>query len=172
MKRVLLVEDQLGFMSQDLLQVHGDLEITLATRGDEAVDLFATNQFDAVVLDLRLPVLDGFAVLQAIKKIEPGVPVVIVSAWSDHERRRQAVTLGAAAFFNKPPNFRELHRKLLEVMAKQPSQRATVSLDSTHVELIAKHRRLHKLKEQAARMGISTPPEVLTEIEDLEIELN
>lgn len=170
-KRILLVEDQLGFMSQDLLQVHGDMEITLATQGGEAVDLFAASKFDAVVLDLRLPVLDGFAVLRAIKKIEPNVPVIIVSAWGDQERRRQAQALGAVAFFNKPPNFRELHRKLLEVIAKRPSPRATVTLDGDRVELMAKLRRLNKLKEQAARLGINAPPEVLTEIEDLEGEL-
>lgn len=173
MKRVLLIEDQLGFMSQDLLQVHGDLEITLAVRGDEAIDIFTTSKFDAVVLDLRLPVLDGFVVLQAIKKIEPNIPVVIISAWADQGRRKQAQALGAAAFFSKPPNFREVHRKLLELMAIRPRKRATdtIKLEEGQIELLAKHRRLAKLKEQAARMGINTPPEILTEIEDLENEL-
>lgn len=173
MKRILLVEDQFGFMTQDLLQIYGDLEIVLATRGDEAVEVFAAHKFDAVVLDLRLPVLDGFIVLQAIRKIEPDTPVIIVSAWSDQDRRQRARELGAAAFFGKPPNFRDVHRKLLEVMATRPRQRPgdTIHLEGAQVELLAKHRRLNLLKEEAARKGIDTPPQVRIEIEDLEDEL-
>jgi CheY-like chemotaxis protein len=123
-----------------------------------------------VVLDLRLPVIDGFTVLEAIKKIDPNVPVVVLSAYGDRLTRERAAEGGAEAFFVKPPDYLKLHSKLLTLIA-QRQKFTTLQLSGHQAERLARMRRLMKLKEQAARMGISTPPEILTEIEDLEKEL-
>lgn len=173
MKRLLLVEDQHPFITQEILQAYGDLEIVTGKRGDKAIELFAAGNFDGVLLDLRLPVLDGFTVLQAIKKIDPETPVVILSAYHDKESRERATRLGAAAYFVKPPDYQKVHRKLIGLMALRRRDRLTqtIQLDVSQPEILAKYRRLIKLKEQAAHHGVDAPPEIKIEIEDLEAEL-
>lgn len=167
MKRVLLVEDQNPFISEALLEAHGQVEVTLAKRGDLAVELFKARSFDGVVLDLRLPVLDGFEVLKAIKRLDPCVPVIVLSSYNDAKTRERATRLGVDAFFSKPPDYLKLHSRLLALIAQREAQGADPGLAGDS-EKLAKWRRLAKLREQAARMGISTPPEILIEIEDLE----
>ena len=173
MKHLLLVEDQNPFISQEILQAYGSLEVTVSKRGDEAIELFAAGAFDGVLLDLRLPVLDGFIVLQAIKKIDPGIPVVILSSYYDKNIRGRAKLLQADAYFVKPPDYKRIHQKLIELMAIRQRDRltTTIQLVGEKTEELAKFRRLMKLKEQAAKLGINTPPEILIEIEDLETEL-
>lgn len=177
MKTILLVEDQNGFITQAILESYGGLLVTLAKRGDEAIEKLAKEKFDGVILDLRLPVVSGFVVLEAIKRIDPTTPVVVLSAFGDKVSREHAARLGAAAYLVKPPDYRQLYDKISGLISlRQADDIAkrrfdTLSMTGDHAEKIAKVRRVQKLKEQSARMGIATPPEVLTEIEDLESEI-
>ena len=122
-------------------------------------------------------ILPWIKILEALKRIEPDLPVIVVSAWTDKGVRDQATLLGAAAFFAKPvKDWAKLHRKIIELIARREAARAgqssqTIRLEGVQPEIMAKSRRLNKLREQAAVMGFRTPPEVLIEIEDLEREL-
>lgn len=169
MRAILLVEDQNPFISQTILEGYGFMEVTSVKRGDEAVEAFAAGHFDGVVLDLRLPVLDGWTVLTALKKIDDTIPVVILSAYGDRLSRERAEALGADAFFVKPPDYLKLHSKLMSLIALR--RRDTMTFNGGNTEHLAKFRRLMKLKEQAAKTGISTPPEIQIEIEDIEAEM-
>lgn len=172
MKRVLLIEDQWPFIAQGILEAMGGFTISYVQRGDRAIGLFLNNRYDLVLLDLRLPGLDGLSVLEALRRIEPDLPVIVVSAWTDKAVREQAMGLGAAAFFQKPPNWRAVHRKMGEVIARREAAaagpRETRELAGEASLRLARVRRLNLLKEKQALMGLSTPPEVLMEIEDLE----
>ena len=177
MKRVLIVEDQDPFITQALLEAYGGIKTIVSKRGDEAIELFSAGSFDSVVLDLRLPILDGFVVLQAIRKIEPDIPVIVLSSYGDKKTRERAAQLGASAFYNKPPDYLRVYNRLTQLMAayitqKQLKEHQTIKMDGKQLEIMAKHRRLQTLKLQAARMGVQTPVHILIEIEDLEKELN
>lgn len=175
MTRILLVEDNNGFIPQMLFKAYAGetTEIILAIRGEDAVRKLYDNDFDGIILDLQLPGVDGFAVLQAVQKIDPSIPVVILSANGHKANQERAKRLGAGGFFVKPPDHFKVWICLSGLIAKRQAGRLpTQPLTAGNVERLAKHRRLLKLKEQAARMGINTPPEVLTEIEDLEAEMN
>jgi DNA-binding NtrC family response regulator len=177
-KAVLLVEDQNGFIAQAILESYGGMRVTLVTRGDEAIQKLDSETFDGVILDLRLPVVSGFVVLEAIKRRDPNTPVVVLSAFGDKISRERAARLGADGYIEKPPNYPKLHDKLSGLMALRQAQEAanrrfdTLTLTGDHSEKIAKMRRLQRLKEQAAKMGIASPPEILNEIDDLEAEID
>lgn len=172
MKTILLVEDQYPVIPRDILVGMGGFEIEVARSGDKAMALLLQNNYDLVLLDLRLPGLSGLEILEALRIADPDLPVVVLSGWTDKKVRERCAALGAAAFFQKPANFRQLHRRIIELMAHRDAQRLrareTIRLDSGQAEELARRRRLMKLKEQKAAMGLSTPPEVLTEIEDIE----
>ena len=173
MKRILLVEDQHYVISQTILETFGDVEVVIVTQGHKAIEEFAKGKYDGVICDLRLPVLDGFIVLQAIKKINSSVPVLILTTSTDKPHRDRAMRLGADAYFIKPPDYIKLHNRLIELIALAERDRlfTTNPLSEEEAEKLAKYRRLWALRKQAAQMGISTPPHIAIEIEDLEEEV-
>ena len=68
-----------------------------------------------VLSDINMPGMDGLALLQEVKRRNAGLPVIMVTAYGDDERRRTATGYGAAAFVTKPVDFDVLKQQLLEL---------------------------------------------------------
>jgi DNA-binding NarL/FixJ family response regulator len=101
---VLLVDDEEDI--RRMLRIHLDRDdrfevVGEATNGQEALDLCAEVKADVVVLDLRMPVLDGMAALPLLLEQCPDAEVAVYSAFGDDARRAEAERLGAAAFLEK-----------------------------------------------------------------------
>lgn len=163
-------------MVQGIIESLGEFTVEYVKTGDAAVGRFLKGNYDLVLLDLRLPGLPGLLVLDGLRRIDKELPVVVVSAFGDKRTREQALALGASDYFVKPPDYRKLHRRMVELCARRELGQIrpriqTVQLEGQQAEQAAMMRRLLKLREQAARMGISTPPEILVEIEDIEQEM-
>lgn len=75
-----------------------------ASSGAEALDLVMNRRFDAVLLDLEMPTMDGWKVLESIRQIPGGdhVPIVMFSAYHDEEKEQRALEAGAYALLRKP----------------------------------------------------------------------
>ena len=88
--KILLVEDDpnLGFMTQEALELQGFL-VTLAEDGDRAEQNFLKNEFDLCVVDIMLPVKDGFSLAKEFKKIDPEVPIIFLTAKALKEDKEQ-----------------------------------------------------------------------------------
>jgi len=83
--------------------------------GGEALDRLAAEiepTLLAVLSDINMPGMDGLALLGEIRQRFPDLPVMIVTAYGDDERRRQAWENGAAEFFTKPVDFDHLKEQL------------------------------------------------------------
>ncbi|MBE7553783.1 MAG: response regulator [Anaerolineales bacterium] len=175
-RRVLIVEDQTAFMLRELLELYApadhegrkSFEFDIASEGLAALEKLAGPLPDLVLLDLRLPGIGGLAVLDAIHKTASCLPVIVVSAYGDKRTRQEASAAGANYFFQKPVSTMKLYWQIKEFLATAPRPKLT---DETQKILIAKQRRLNKLKERQALLGIDAPPELLIEIEDLEGEI-
>jgi two-component system OmpR family response regulator len=76
--------------------------VTVAMTGGQALDLSASQQFQLVILDLRLPGLDGFAVLRELGRIAPNTPVLVLSGIADVAARVRCLDMGAADYLLKP----------------------------------------------------------------------
>ncbi|MET4804797.1 response regulator [Bradyrhizobium sp. LB11.1] len=68
-----------------------------------------------ILSDINMPGMDGLTLLGAIKKRFPGLPVMMVTAYGDDERRRRASQLGAAEFLSKPVDFDRLKAQLRQL---------------------------------------------------------
>jgi CheY-like chemotaxis protein len=68
-----------------------------------------------ILSDINMPEMDGLAVLGEIKKLWPHIPVMMVTAYGDEERRRRAMALGAAEFITKPVDFAILKERLRQL---------------------------------------------------------
>jgi CheY-like chemotaxis protein len=112
---VLLVEDEvdLGFALALGLELAG-YRVRVAASGEEALDLIADREPDAIVLDLRLPGIDGWEVLRRLAAVGrfPRIPVIILSAQVDAQTTAMAAGLGCHAYLAKPITATELTRAL------------------------------------------------------------
>jgi DNA-binding response OmpR family regulator len=107
--RVLVVDDDplnLDLISQRLT-AHGFESVCVET-GQEGLDRGLTGEYDAVLLDLRLPDLDGTEVLAALRRAFPRLPVIVMTAHGSATVRAQVMALGATTYMLKPVRRQEM----------------------------------------------------------------
>jgi two-component system alkaline phosphatase synthesis response regulator PhoP len=113
MKRLLVVDDDPDILDSLTMLLETRYAVTAAEDGTFALELLGRQTFDAVVLDLMLPVLDGTRVLQEMRQRGYTLPVILISAHRDLDRQEeQHRQLGAFASLRKPFNIQELERQL------------------------------------------------------------
>ena len=101
-KRVLIVEDERP-MAQALkikLDKSG-FTTEIASNGEEALKIIDRSKFDIILLDLVMPRLDGFGVLEELKKNKVAIPVIVASNLGQETDIKRAVSLGAVDYFVK-----------------------------------------------------------------------
>lgn len=101
-KRVLIVEDERPLAhALELKLQHEDCEVTVASNGQEALDLILEGKFDVVLLDMMMPVLDGFQVLKKLKDMPKKPTVFVLSNLSQREDESRVLDAGAEKYFIK-----------------------------------------------------------------------
>lgn len=88
------------------------VNITQATNGKEALDAYRAKKADVMFLDLTMPVMDGYEVLEALKKEGLNTFVIVVSADIQPKAQERVMQLGATAFIKKPVSTEEVARIL------------------------------------------------------------
>ena len=113
--RVLLADDhhRLRQALRDLLTESGFEVVGESGDGADAVALARLHQPDIVVIDLRMPVLNGLDATRLIKDARPATQVVVLSAFESPELERQALDAGAYAYLDKGALAKRVHRVLL-----------------------------------------------------------
>lgn len=128
--RVLLVDDEPVFVDtlSKVLKARG-YEVGAAAGGVEALEELQFNRYDVVVLDLRMPGIDGIATLERIRKRDPLLPVILLSGHADMSKAVEAMQHGAVDYMLKPAPVDKLcerirsaveHRNILEEMGPPP----------------------------------------------------
>ena len=103
MAKMLIVEDEPDLLLLLSVAFEGaHHHVRLAADGDVALSQLRRERFDVVVLDVMMPVLDGWQVLAAMQECPHAPPVVVVSAADTHANKTRARKLGAADFVGKP----------------------------------------------------------------------
>ncbi|MDX6377835.1 MAG: hypothetical protein QOE98_2138 [Gaiellaceae bacterium] len=107
--QILVVEDEtlIAAFIEKGLRAEGHA-VSVETRGDLVLDRIVLERPDVVLLDVMLPGMDGFEVLGAIRAIDPGLPVIMVTARGDVADRVRGLDLGATDYLIKPFAFAEL----------------------------------------------------------------
>ena len=110
--RVLIVDDEERFRTttQKVLSRRG-LEVSLAASGKEAIEKITENP-DVIILDVKMPEMDGLETLREIKKINPGVEVIILTGHASVDSAVEGMRWGAYDFLIKPCDMEELIDKI------------------------------------------------------------
>ncbi len=118
--KVLLVDDEEEFIKtlSQRLEMRG-LKVTGATRGEEAVNLADKQNFDAIVIDLAMPGMNGLETLKRIKESHPDAEIIMLSGQGTVKSGIEAMKLGAEDFLEKPVDMQELLTKIDEMKNKR-----------------------------------------------------
>ena len=102
----------------------GRYVLHFAASGEEALRQLAEIHPELIVIlsDINMPGMDGLDLLREFRQLWPGLPVLMVTAYGDDERRRRADELGANAFLAKPVDFDQLKQQLLRLMPGSAGQ--------------------------------------------------
>ena len=91
-------------------------DVVEADSGERAIEEFQKTRADLVLLDLTLPEMTGYEVLEALRKLDPTVRVVVISSDVQDEARKRVFAAGATAFLAKPVQIEEV-RKIVRTHA-------------------------------------------------------
>ncbi len=124
LSRILLVDDEEEFV-ENLAQrlAIRDYGAQVATSGAGALDRLAADHPEVMVLDLRMPEVDGFAVLAETKKAHPEVEVIVLTGHGSDEDEKRALDMGAFAYLEKPVDIEKLTAVMEAAYAKAREQK-------------------------------------------------
>jgi two-component system, OmpR family, copper resistance phosphate regulon response regulator CusR len=113
MSQILIVEDEerLAAFIDKGLRKQG-LTTAIAGDGEQALQMAQENSFNLMLLDLGLPVMDGWTVLQTLRSQGETRPIIIVTALKDDRDREAALRRGATDFVTKPFRFSDLLERI------------------------------------------------------------
>lgn len=115
--RVLLIDDETVFTNNmsKLLSSRG-YRVTAVNSGDSAIQVLEKEDFDVVVLDLKMPGMDGITTLKEIKKLDLFTETLILTGHGSIDSAMEAVKLGAYDYLPKPCEIGELVAKIEEAL--------------------------------------------------------
>ncbi|MGD1019584.1 MAG: sigma-54 dependent transcriptional regulator [Verrucomicrobiia bacterium] len=171
--KVLIIDDEklVRWSLQQKLSKEG-YEVESAPTGEEGINLIREDGYDLVLLDLRLPGMDGVQVLQEIRKLEKEVAVIMLTAETAISRAVECVRLGAHNYLCKPFDFEEVRVALekaredlklrREVTRIRRAQRRKFGLEN----LVGQSPQMRQLRELISRVGESDATTVLIDGEN------
>ncbi len=132
MKKILIIDDDelVRHVTRTILAKHEYTPIE-AQDGMEGIAIFKKEPPSAVLLDLKMPGMDGIQTLAELKKIDSDIPIIMVTAFADIPTAVQAIKMGAYDFLTKPPAIDALLISLTRAIENYELHKALTSLDTT-----------------------------------------
>jgi len=117
--KILLVEDDtnLGYVLNDFMSM-SNYDPTLAKDGNEGYDLFKTGNYDLCILDVMLPFKDGFTLAEDIRKIDPNVPIIFLTAKNMEKDKIRGFKSGGDDYITKPFSTEELSLRIEAILKR------------------------------------------------------
>ncbi len=117
-KKVLIVDDQYGIRVL-LFEVFGKegYQTFQAANGKQALEIVVNESPDLVILDMKIPGMDGLEILKEIKKIDASMKVIMMTAYGELDMIKEATELGALTHFTKPFDIDELRMAVNKQLA-------------------------------------------------------
>lgn len=119
---ILIVDDEIDFANTlaSRLEIRSFKTFTVYS-GEEALNFLKKEKIDVIILDLKMPGIDGIETLSQIKKIYPNIHIIILTAHGSEKNRDEAKKLGAFNFLQKPVSLELLVDNIIEAYNKSLS---------------------------------------------------
>ena len=114
-KTVLVAEDEItNYLFIETVLEDAGYRLLHAWNGKEALDLFASENVDLIIMDLKMPVMDGFEAIEKVREVNISLPIIAHSAYDYYDTRKKALAAGCTAYLPKPVN----HEQLIDMVRK------------------------------------------------------
>lgn len=119
-EKVLLVDDEKEFVEglAERMELRG-MNVNTCTNPQDALEMVNSDSYDAIILDLQMPGVDGIEVLKHIKESKPEMQVILLSGHATVEKGIEAMKLGAMDFVEKPADINVLIDKIKKAQARK-----------------------------------------------------
>ena len=149
--RILIVDDNLDLcVSLERMLAEKDYELTTCSDGAKALEIAKKDPFDIAVVDLRLPVVSGYEILQAFKKKQPETEVIMTSAFAD-DFVADALAREAYAYLHKPFAIEELEKLIRRIAERRSRQQGQRKSAEPSVLVIDNDRGVREIFRKASR---------------------
>jgi DNA-binding NtrC family response regulator len=165
---ILAVDDDAGLRESLRVILEDDFDVLDVPDGAQALELMRTCQVDLVLLDIRLPGMDGIRVLERIKAIDDQVEVILVTAVKEVRSAVAAMRLGAFDYLTKPFEEEEVLSAIARALEKRALEREVVFLRSELARkegfdsILGQHPEMQKLYELIARVARTASTVLIT----------
>lgn len=118
--KILLIDDEEEFLEvlAERMENRG-LRVETAIDGEKALEKVRKSSFDAILLDLAMPGLDGLETLKKLKAIDPALQIILLTGKATLQKGIEAIKLGALDLMEKPADIKELMAKIEEASSKK-----------------------------------------------------
>ena len=150
--RLLIVEDEkktAAYLKKGLSE--SGFIVDIAADGEDGIHLALVNDYDLIILDIMLPVRDGWSILIEIRKEGKETPVLFLTARDSIEDKVKGLKLGADDYLIKPFSFAELLARVRSILRRSPIRQPEVlKVDNLEVDFIR-----HKATRDGKRLNLS-----------------
>ena len=122
MSKILIIEDEAAIrrvLTKILSEENDTYQVEEAEDGAIGYEKIKNNDYDLVLCDIKMPKMDGVEVLEAVKKIKPEIPMVMISGHGDMETAINTMRLGAFDYISKPPDLNRLLNTVRNALDKK-----------------------------------------------------
>ncbi len=160
MSRVLVIDDEKEIRSAVCLILgRNGLSAVETPDASKGIEAFTKERPDAVLLDLKMPGMDGIECLQKLKEIDPDVPIIMITGHGDVPTAVEAIKLGAYDFLLKPPDFSRLilllKRAIEKAELEKNVKRLNAEVNASLEWLFGKSQAMKRVIEQVRQIAAS-----------------
>ena len=159
MPRILIIEDEAAIrrvLVKILTEENKGYEVFEAEDGLSGLELIQKEDFDLVLCDIKMPKMDGVEVLEAVKKIKPEIPMVMISGHGDLDTAVNTMRLGAFDYISKPPDLNRLLntvRIALDTKELEVENTRLKKKVSKNYEMIGESPEIEQIKEMIEKVA-------------------
>lgn len=147
MSKILIIEDEEAIrrvLVKILTEENKDYQVSESEDGLAGIELIKASDFDLILCDIKMPKMDGVEVLEAVKKIKPEIPIVMISGHGDLDTAVNTMRLGAYDYISKPPDLNRLLNTIRNALDRK--------------KLLVENKRLkRKISQKYEMIGESAP---------------
>jgi len=165
MIRILIVDDEIKLAQAFKKQLSKEnMDVTTVSTGKEALTILNKDDFDVVVLDIKLPDIDGIDLLTKIKHIEPIIEVIMLTGYASIDTALRSMKLGAYDYLTKPCKISELSSIIYKAYEKKSLREKNILLRehiqriNIHDEFIGENIKMKKVKDLISLIAPSDTP--------------
>jgi DNA-binding NtrC family response regulator len=159
MSKILIIEDEAAIrrvLTKILSEENDSYKVEEAEDGFQGIEKVKNEDYDLILCDIKMPKMDGVEVLEAVKKIKPEIPMVMISGHGDLETAINTMRLGAFDYISKPPDLNRLLNTVRNALDKKQlvvENKILKKKVSKNYEMIGNSEAINHIKTMIDKVG-------------------